>query len=210
MINTNRIQKQIILKAINSFRLYGIRYTRMDLIAAELHISKRTIYQYFPSKETLLFYCILFEWERMKEHISDLETDCASSLELMLRMDEWLFLQVSSFCPAFYQDLKVKRSAMKMIDEQLKSWIYSTFLDACTKAAEEGAVMQDTNFRFVFSFLENSIRAFYFQYQSSATEVKEIHRYTTLTYMNGICTEYGRRLIKIIGEENNNEHNIKN
>lgn len=195
---------------MNIFRLYGIKYTRMDLIASELHISKQTLYECFPSKEALLFHCIIFELEKMKRDFSELETDSATYLELIVRMDNLFLSHACSFCPAFYEDLKVKRNAMKMIDEKVKSWVDLSFLDIFRKAVGEGSLMPNANAQFVLSFLENNILSFSSKGQPLDDENKKLHRYTTLTYLNGICTDYGRSIIKILESEGNNESYIKN
>ena len=47
------MHKEIILKAIESYKSKGLAFT-LDEIAKDLHISKKTIYKYFSSKEELL------------------------------------------------------------------------------------------------------------------------------------------------------------
>ena len=47
------MHKEIILKAIELYKSKGLAFT-LDEIAKDLHISKKTIYKYFSSKEELL------------------------------------------------------------------------------------------------------------------------------------------------------------
>ena len=210
MERTNRVRYRIISKAVNTFRLYGIKYTRMDLIASELHISKRTLYECFPSKEALLFHCIIFELEKMKQCFSELETDSATYLELIVRMDNMFLTQASSFCAAFYEDLRVKRGAAKVIDEKVRSWANSSFLNIFKNAIGEGSLIANANSQFVLTFLENNIQSCCTRGQPLDDKTKKLHRYTTLTYLNGICTDYGRSIIKVLENEDNNESYIKN
>ncbi len=46
--------QRIIEKAAEMFRTYGIRAVTMDMLANDLGISKRTIYEVFKDKEELL------------------------------------------------------------------------------------------------------------------------------------------------------------
>ena len=48
------IQERIRQKADELFRRYGIRSVTMDEIAAQLGMSKKTIYQYYTDKDQLV------------------------------------------------------------------------------------------------------------------------------------------------------------
>ena len=47
-------RERVVLKSIELFSRYGIRQVTMDQIASELGMSKRTIYELFKDKDTLL------------------------------------------------------------------------------------------------------------------------------------------------------------
>ena len=51
-------RERVILKSIDLFTQYGIRQVTMDQIASELGMSKRTIYEHFRDKDTLLRECL--------------------------------------------------------------------------------------------------------------------------------------------------------
>ena len=53
------LRERIIDTALNSFATHGIKSITMDDIAAALGISKRTLYEVFADKESLLKECIL-------------------------------------------------------------------------------------------------------------------------------------------------------
>ena len=50
--------------AVSLFRHQGIRATRMDDVAEFLHMSKRTLYEQFPSKEEFIVACIEYEMKK--------------------------------------------------------------------------------------------------------------------------------------------------
>lgn len=50
---TDRKRESIVLAAIAEFRDHGFEVTSMDRIAARAEVSKRTVYNHFPSKEEL-------------------------------------------------------------------------------------------------------------------------------------------------------------
>ena len=55
--------------AVSLFRHQGIRATRMDDVAEFLHMSKRTLYEQFPSKEEFIVACIEYEMKKELETV---------------------------------------------------------------------------------------------------------------------------------------------
>ena len=52
-------QKQAIADAFKKhFQHFGFKKTSMDDISNELHVSKKTIYQYFSTKEEIFYYVV--------------------------------------------------------------------------------------------------------------------------------------------------------
>jgi len=62
---TDRKREAIIQAAINEFRAHGFDVTSMDKIAATAGVSKRTVYNHFPSKEELFAEILNQLWARI-------------------------------------------------------------------------------------------------------------------------------------------------
>lgn len=62
---TDRKRQAIIQAAINEFRDNGFEITSMDRIAATAGVSKRTVYNHFPSKEELFAEILNQLWIRV-------------------------------------------------------------------------------------------------------------------------------------------------
>jgi TetR/AcrR family transcriptional regulator, regulator of autoinduction and epiphytic fitness len=60
---SDRKRSAIIEAAIDEFRLAGYETTSMDRIAARARVSKRTVYNHFPSKEVLFAQILRHLWE---------------------------------------------------------------------------------------------------------------------------------------------------
>lgn len=60
---TDRKREAIIQAAISEFRSQGFDATSMDKIAATAEVSKRTVYNHFPSKEDLFAAILLQLWK---------------------------------------------------------------------------------------------------------------------------------------------------
>jgi TetR/AcrR family transcriptional regulator of autoinduction and epiphytic fitness len=76
---TDRKRQAIIQAAINEFRDNGFEITSMDKIAATAGVSKRTVYNHFPSKEELFAEILNQLWIRLT---AEQETDYRPDLPL--------------------------------------------------------------------------------------------------------------------------------
>ncbi|WP_095102474.1 TetR/AcrR family transcriptional regulator [Pseudomonas sp. Irchel 3A5] len=65
---TDRKREAIVLAAIAEFRDTGFEVTSMDRIAARAEVSKRTVYNHFPSKEELFAEILQRLWCRIGEN----------------------------------------------------------------------------------------------------------------------------------------------
>ena len=61
---TDRKRDAIVVAAIAEFREHGFAGTSMDRIAAAAEVSKRTVYNHFPSKDELFAAILAQLWER--------------------------------------------------------------------------------------------------------------------------------------------------
>ncbi len=99
--------KERILKAAESlFRKFGIRSVSMDDIASELGISKKTIYQNFEDKDSIVYeiartnmMCDIEESERIYK-------ESANPIEQVFKEATLLRKQASTINPAVFYDLK--------------------------------------------------------------------------------------------------------
>lgn len=110
------IAKQEILKAtLHSIYLDGIRATKVDDIAASLSISKRTLYELYPSKTDLMLAC-LGEMEKEWNKRADRNAADATS-DAFTRTWEFISYYIENLYKAripFWTDL--------IRDEQLSRW----------------------------------------------------------------------------------------
>lgn len=63
---TDRKREAIVQAALAEFREHGFAGTSMDRVAAAAEVSKRTVYNHFPSKEDLFAEILLQLWQRSK------------------------------------------------------------------------------------------------------------------------------------------------
>ena len=84
------IKEQIMLTAFDLFSEHGIKNVSMDDIAHNASISKRTLYELFEDKETLLTECINLSYTKMRLSMKRLESEPITALEVALLFYEEL------------------------------------------------------------------------------------------------------------------------
>jgi TetR/AcrR family transcriptional regulator of autoinduction and epiphytic fitness len=88
---TDRKRQAIIQAAINEFRDNGFEITSMDKIAATAGVSKRTVYNHFPSKEELFAEILNQLWVRVT---AEQETSYRPDLPLRDQLRELLMAKL--------------------------------------------------------------------------------------------------------------------
>ncbi|MFO3707504.1 TetR/AcrR family transcriptional regulator [Xanthomonas codiaei] len=100
---TDRKRHAIVEAAIAQFRQHGFEATSMDRVAAAAGVSKRTVYNHFPSKDALFGEILRGLWQRSAEAVSlayrpdqSLRTQLTQLLQQKLRLlDDAAFIDLS-------------------------------------------------------------------------------------------------------------------
>ena len=87
---SDEVRRKIIDSATEQFIAHGCRRITMDDVAGELHISKRTLYEYFEKKEDLLMACFEQMQGKVGETICLFKTQCSSPILMVLHIYKYL------------------------------------------------------------------------------------------------------------------------
>ena len=120
------IKEQIMLTAFDLFSEHGIKNVSMDDIAHNASISKRTLYELFEDKETLLTECINLSYTKMRLSMKRLESEPITALEVALLFYEELMRRPRWFNRKFYDDLKLFEKMYKTTVTRCKRRCFST------------------------------------------------------------------------------------
>ena len=151
---TDRKRQAIIQAAINEFRDSGFEITSMDKIAATAGVSKRTVYNHFPSKEELFAEILNRLWNSITA-----EQDMPYSSQTPLREQLQTLLQAKLHLLADENFLDLARiaiaatihsperaqnmvSRMGQREEGLTAWIRQAQADARLKPVEPAFAAQ--------------------------------------------------------------------
>jgi TetR/AcrR family transcriptional regulator of autoinduction and epiphytic fitness len=152
---TDRKRQAIIQAAINEFRTNGFDVTSMDKIAATAAVSKRTVYNHFPSKEELFAEILNQLWARV---LDEAQTPYSAAVPLreqlrlllsaklaMMGDDNFLDLARVAIAAAIHSPERAQSMVARMgeREEGLTLWIRAAQADGRLKAvAPEFAAQQ--------------------------------------------------------------------
>ena len=84
-IEQEKKRGKVVKSAMKLFRQKGIKDVTMDDIAHSLTMSKRTLYELFEDKESLLLYCIKTEGLWQRDRLRECVKNAANVLEPVQR-----------------------------------------------------------------------------------------------------------------------------
>ncbi len=99
-------RQRITEEAANMFRTYGIRAVTMDMLANQLGISKRTIYEIFRDKDELLRGVLKFMAEKQQELVQKVFGKSENVIEAIFTLLDLMSAHFRKMSPAFKLDME--------------------------------------------------------------------------------------------------------
>ena len=189
------LREKIIRAASDEFAHNGIKKVRMDDIAALLGISKRTLYEIFKDKETLLIAVIEDSTDKhralsekiYKESSNVLEVVLkfvADSIKHLLETNRKVFSELKKY-PKAYQMLKNNR--ISDVDRKIKFY---------AEGIEQGLFRNDVNYNILTLLLDEQFNLLLNSDVCNDFSFVEVFESITFTFIRGIVTEKGSKLLE--------------
>lgn len=188
------LRETILTTASELFEKNGIKAVKMDDIANSLSISKRTLYEIFIDKESLLLEAVKQHHRRQLKKMESFTVN-HNVLEIILEIYRLQAEELNHVNPAFYTDLHRYKNVIKFMQrEKLSNRDKS--LKFFEKGIEEGYFRNDVKYDIIYDLSEvqmNFIMStkFYLKYPFS-----DIYRNILLVTVRGFCTEKGFRTLE--------------
>lgn len=192
--NKTRIRE----KARGLFMQLGMRRISMDDIANAVGMSKKTLYQYYPDKETLVADTIEMilkssnascensrKYAENAIHETFLATD--SVAETMKRMNPVLIFDMQKYYPAAY----------KKFEKFRKEYLYNFIRTSIETGIKEGLFREDVNLNLVSRFRIETISLPFQQefFQDVHMDMVTLQQELFLFFLYGLATPKGVKLI---------------
>lgn len=191
-------KENIIHHASKMFVEQGIKAVRMDDIAQELSISKRTLYELFNDKEELLYQSIRYYAEdlhnRRKEHISNIDNPLEVMVVSLRDMIDAapvagrIRRNMRRFYPSVYK--RLEEEVQSKSKAELERWV--------AVCVECGYFERNVKIRFAVDVLHHSVHGMLvntLDEERPSNELVEMMSYSLLVFIRGLCTVEGQRVI---------------
>lgn len=107
------VEKSKILEhSAKLFLKYGIKTITMDDIANDLGISKRTLYDNFESKESIIGQIVNFHIENEKKAFEEILNSSKNAIDMMIKLSYFIFHMYNKLHPSVMTDLKKSYSGI--------------------------------------------------------------------------------------------------
>lgn len=123
---------------------YGVKSVSMDDVARELGISKKTLYQYFATKEDLLIQTLQHNRRCELAHIADTLAKAGNALEEIVEIARMVIRSLQKISPSLIFDLKKYHpEAFKVLENTTRTDIYERIRANLEKGIAQGLYLPD-------------------------------------------------------------------
>ena len=184
------LRKRIQKAALQSFQEKGIKAVKMDDISTRLSISKRTLYEIYGNKETLLFECFRIYYEELSAHMENFNKSGKNVLQMLI---EFYRVQVRTFSnttPLFFSDLQKYPQVVAYLEKRRAEQKVNS-LAFFQQGIREGYFRDDVNYEIVTRIADVGMRYVMESQMYNDFPLRDIFRNYLFVLVRGFCTEKG-------------------
>lgn len=181
---------KIVTAAMHAFVQKGIRGVKMDDIATQMNISKRTLYELFENKELLLFEGVMKYHRQMEERLRNISEESDDVMEIILKVYRMKVEEFRSTSPLFYSDIVKYPQVMAFLSKESKE-SQSRQLIFLKRGVDEGFFRNDVNLELVGKMFEAQGQFIMQQKLYKQFNIEEIFDNLVFVSLRGLCTQKG-------------------
>lgn len=193
------LKEKILITAITLFHKHGIRSVKMDDIANELKISKRTLYEIYSNKEELLLEVVRRDKQREKRRMDEIGRTGSNVINIIIEICRFRLEEFSQINPLFFEEIhkypELLAYVRRVHDERE--------IDAhafIQRGIDEGLFLPNLNYNIVRTMTVALQNAIMNQYLYKKYDIKELAHVSILFFIRAYCTMKG---VKLLDEELN-------
>lgn len=187
-------REAIIGQALRDFHDHGIKGVTMSQIAEELHISKRTLYEVYASKEELVTDCLQTAEVANRKSNEEIAASSSNVLDAILLIFRKRLDESHHISPRFIADLQNYKTAREHF-ARLHDTRREEALAFLERGIEEGVFVPQTNFGVVYDMAKMMVDNVITLDLLSKMPIHEVFAATVICYIRGCTTEKGQRII---------------
>jgi TetR/AcrR family transcriptional regulator, cholesterol catabolism regulator len=192
-------KERILVKSHELFNRYGIRSVSMDDIAAQLGMSKKTLYQYYTDKDDLVnavFDTVLIT---NKSQCSDCIRKGENAIHEVFLSFDMVEEMLKNMNPSVMFDMqKYHPSAFKKFDDFRNGFLYKVIKANLERGIREELYRQDIDTEVLSRYRLHSVLLSFSQevFPSNKTNLAYIEQQLLESFLYGLATPKGQKLIQ--------------
>lgn len=208
----NNVKDNILSQAKSFFLKFGFRNVTMENLCKEMGISKKTIYQFFETKDFLVEACILDYMEKEANLIQKIRNESKDPLETFYNLSRRALESLKEVSPFVIFDLQKNHPEIwkKFVNHDFE-WQYNMLIYNLKMGKQEGYYRPEINpEKVALVFLhqtEGMLRPRIFE--TSSMELIEAIKIRDEIFLRGICTSLGLERLEKLIQSNQNKITLK-
>ncbi len=184
------LKERILEMAISAFIEHGIRAVKMDDIAQNLGISKRTLYEIYGDKEELLFQCIKKYDEDNKARLTEYAAQGHNVIDIVLEAYQMKVDQAHKVNPIFYEDIMKYPKVEQYIKDSHDS-THDKFMNFMHQGVRDGYFRKEVNYDLIIHLMDAMGGYIMRNKLLRRYPINELYSNFFLVTLRGLCTDRG-------------------
>src|SRR5277367_2401166 len=193
------MKERILEKATDLFMRYGIRSITMDEIAAQLGISKKTIYQFFTDKDAMVEAVINQEINRNEECCRSFSLTAENAVhEIFLALDSFQEM-LKAMNPQLVYDLEKHHPvAFKRLKQYKYQFLYTMIKENLERGSREDIYRTELNIDLTTRHrIETAFMPFNQEtFPQNKYPMNQTCQELTILFLHSVCNPKGKKLIE--------------
>jgi AcrR family transcriptional regulator len=189
------LKNKVLDVAIKLFIVHGVRAVKMDDIAQELGISKRTLYEIYTDKEELLYQSVCRYDRQKQEHLSQYARQ-HHVVDIIMEAYQLKTKELKRINPVFFTDvLRYPKVEAYIKTERERTRV--AFRQFMSRGVEEGLFQQQINYDIItqlFDAIGNHIMC---NKLLQTFSIEQLFVNMFLVPLRGLCTAKGQTLMDV-------------
>lgn len=204
-IDKQQLKEKVAQVAAVAFMQKGIKNVKMDDVAAELGISKRTLYELFSDKEELLLDVVKLHRKEMKNYMISVAEKAENVLEIIMSFYIRTTEDFQTTNILFFEEIKKYPQVTKFLEEGRKENAVSA-VAFYKKGVEQGIFREDVNYEIVQEMIHGQMDMLIHNDIRKTYSMVEIFKTVVFMHLRGITTEKGLSIVDEFLEQMNELH----
>ena len=188
------LRERVIDAGQELFHKNGIRAVTMDDVAHKLHISKRTLYQLFDTKESLLIACQQKAMAEHQQQIRNIMAETDNVIEIILCDLRLNMMEIQKFSKEFLNDIPLYDKLRENIRQHRKE-NKANALEFIERGISQGLFRPEINAEMIYEVGVVIIDLLVEKGYYNTVSTFEMLSSSTIAYLRGISTEKGIELL---------------